>query len=99
MLALAADAGVQIAVELAQPLMLAAMVLVAAGFTMRPARFGGTGGRVMLALLAGLALFFLRNVAQVLGDNGQIPAALAAWAPPAIALMLALTLVLQQEEG
>ncbi|WP_444454717.1 LPS export ABC transporter permease LptG [Rhodobacter capsulatus] len=86
-------------VELAQPLMLAAMVLVAAGFTMRPARFGGTGGRVMLALLAGLALFFLRNIAQVLGDNGQIPAALAAWAPPVVALMLALTLVLQQEEG
>ncbi|SOB99648.1 LPS export ABC transporter permease LptG [Rhodobacter maris] len=85
--------------ELSQPLMLAAMVLVAAGFTMRPARFGGTGGRVLLALLAGLSVFFLRNMAQVLGDNGQIPSALAGWAPPAIAAMLALALVLQQEEG
>ena len=85
--------------ELAQPFVLAAMVLLAAGFTMRPARFGGTGSRVLLALLAAMAVFFLRNIAQVLGDNGQIPVVLAAWAPPAIALMLALALVLQQEEG
>ncbi len=85
--------------ELAQPLMLAAMVLLAAGFTMRPARFGGTGGRVLLALLAAMALFFLRSMAQVLGDNGQISAVLAGWAPPAIAAMLALAQVLAQEEG
>ncbi|MBZ4023434.1 LPS export ABC transporter permease LptG [Rhodobacter sp. TJ_12] len=85
-------------VELSQPLMLAAMVLLAAGFTMRHARFGGTGGRVLLALLAGLSVFFLRNMAQVLGDNGQIPAALAGWAPPTIAAMLALAWLLQQEE-
>jgi len=85
--------------ELAQPVMLAAMVLLAAAFTMRPARFGNTGGRVMLVLLAGLGVFFLRNVVQVLGDNGQLPAALAAWVPPVFALIVALALVLQQEEG
>ncbi|PTV94879.1 lipopolysaccharide export system permease protein [Rhodobacter aestuarii] len=85
--------------ELSQPLMMAAMVLLAAGFTMRHARFGGTGGRVLMALLAGLSVFFLRNMAQVLGDNGQIPPALAGWAPPAIAAMLALAWLLQQEEG
>ncbi len=68
--------------ELALPLLLAAMVLVAAGFTMRHARFGKTGSMVLLALLGGFAIFFLRNFAQVLGENGQIPIALAAWTPP-----------------
>ena len=38
-------------------------------FTMRHVRFGGTGSMVLLALGAGLGVFFLRNVAQVLGDN------------------------------
>lgn len=85
--------------ELALPALFAAMVLISAAFTMRHARFGGTGAMVLLALAAGLGVFFLRSVAQVLGENGQIPVLLAAWAPPAIALMLALALILQREEG
>lgn len=85
--------------ELAQPLLLAAMVLVAAGFTMRHSRFGGTGRMVLFAITAGFAIFFLRNFAQVLGDNGQIPVALAAWSPPLVALLLALGLLLHLEEG
>ena len=85
--------------ELAMPFVLAAMVLIAAGFTMRHVRSGGTGRMVMLALFAGLGVFFLRNVAQVLGENGQIPVALAAWAPPMIAGMLALALLLHLEDG
>lgn len=85
--------------ELAQPLLLAAMVLVAAGFTMRHARFGKTGTLVLFAVLSGFAIFFLRNFAQVLGENGQIPVALAAWAPPVAATMMALGLLLHLEDG
>ena len=85
--------------ELAMPFVLVAMVLIAAGFTMRHVRFGGTGRMVMSALFAGLGVFFLRNVAQVLGENGQIPVALAAWAPPTIAGMLAVALLLHLEDG
>jgi lipopolysaccharide export system permease protein len=85
--------------ELALPLTLAAMVLLAAGFTMRHVRFGRSGTMVLMAVLAGFAMFFLRNFAQVLGENGQIPVALAAWAPPAVALLAALGLLVQQEEG
>ena len=40
---------------------------------MRHARFGKTGQMVLLALLGGFLIFFLRNFAQVLGQNGQIP--------------------------
>ncbi len=85
--------------ELAQPLLLAAMVLVAAGFTMRHVRFGGTGKMVLYALLAGFGFFFLRNFAQALGDTGQIPIALAAWSPPVAAIMLSLGLLLHLEDG
>ncbi|PLL13425.1 LPS export ABC transporter permease LptG [Tabrizicola sp. TH137] len=85
--------------ELAQPLLLAAMVLVAAGFTMRPARFGRTGILVLLAILSGFLIFFLRNFAQVLGANGQIPVIWAAWTPPVAAFMMALGLLLHVEDG
>lgn len=85
--------------ELALPLLLAAMVLIGAGFTMRHVRFGRTGMMVLLALMAGFAIFFLRNVAQVLGENGQIPVALAAWSPPVAAVLLSLGFLLHLEEG
>jgi len=85
--------------ELALPLMLAAMVLVGAGFTMRHTRFGKTGMMVLFALLAGFAIFFLRNFAQVLGNNGQIPVALAAWTPPIAATLLSLGFLLHLEDG
>lgn len=85
--------------ELALPLLMAAMVLVAAGFTMRHVRFGGTGKMVMAAMLSGFGIFFLRNFAQALGDSGQIPIALAAWSPPVAAVMLSLGLLLHLEDG
>ncbi|MCB5410091.1 LPS export ABC transporter permease LptG [Pseudogemmobacter faecipullorum] len=85
--------------ELAQPLLLTAMVLVAAGFTMRHTRAGKTGIRVLYAILAGFALFFLRNFAQALGETGQIPVSLAAWSPPLAAVLLALGLLLHLEDG
>ncbi len=85
--------------ELAQPLLLIAMVLVAAGFTMRHARFGKTGTFVLLAVLSGFAIFFLRNFAQVLGENGQIPVLLAAWSPPVAAILMALGMLLHLEDG
>lgn len=85
--------------ELAVPMVYVAMVLIAAGFTMRHTRFGKTGTMVMLALGLGLSLFFLRNFAQVMGENGQIPVALAAWSPPVIGILMSLGLLLHLEDG
>ena len=91
--------AVWLQMELALPLLLAGMVLLGAGFTMRHARFGRTGLMVLFALGAGFAIFFLRNFAQVLGENGQIPVALAAWSPPAAAVLFSLGLLLHLEDG
>lgn len=85
--------------ELALPVLLGAMVLVAAGFTMRHARIGRTGPMVLAAVLMGFAIFFLRNFAQVLGESGQIPVALAAWSPPVAAALMSLGLLLHLEDG
>ena len=85
--------------ELALPLLLAAMVLIAAGFTMRHARLAKTGSLVLTAMLSGFAVFFLRNFSQVLGESGQISVLLAAWTPPIAATMLALGLLLHLEDG
>jgi len=85
--------------EFARPLFLMAMVLVASAFTMRHARFGGTGIAVLAAVLLGFGLYFVRSFAQILGENGQIPVLLAAWAPPLAAILLALGLLLHAEDG
>lgn len=86
-------------VELARPLFLLAMVLIGAAFTMRHARFGGTGMAVLAAVFLGFTLYFVRNFAMVLGENGQLPVALAAWAPPIASIMLASGLLLHAEDG
>jgi len=85
--------------ELALPLLLVAMVLIGAGFTMRHTRFGSTGPMVLAAVLMGFALFFIRNFAQVLGENGQLPVYVAAWSPPLAAILMALALILHLEDG
>lgn len=85
--------------ELANPVLLAAMVLIGAGFTMRHTRFGKTGMMVLFAVLMGFGIFFLRNFAQVLGQNGQIPVIVAAWAPPLAGIFLSLGLLLHTEDG
>ena len=86
-------------IELARPIFLISMVLVAAAFTMRHTRFGGTGVAVLMSVLLGFGLFFVRNFAQILGENVQIPVSLAAWAPPIASFLLALGLLLHTEDG
>lgn len=85
--------------EMALPVLLGAMVLVAAGFTLRPARFGRTGLMVVLALSLGFTLYFIRNFSQILGESGQVPVALAAWGPPLAAALLPIGLLLHLEDG
>lgn len=85
--------------ELARPLFLMAMVLVAAGFSMRHSRLNRTGLSVLAAILLGFGLYYIRNFAQILGENGQVDPMLAAWAPPLASNLLALGLILHREEG
>jgi len=85
--------------ELARPVFLVAMVLIAAAFTMRHMRGVNVGLMVMSAVLIGFGLHYIRNFALILGENGQIPILLAAWAPPVAAIFLALGILLHLEDG
>lgn len=85
--------------EFARPLFLIAMMLVGAGFTMRHTRFGKTGVAVLAAIILGFGLYYVRNFAQILGENGQLPMVIAAWTPPIASILLALGLLLHMEDG
>ncbi|WP_323022445.1 LPS export ABC transporter permease LptG [Pararhodobacter sp.] len=89
----------QFQAELALPMLMAAMLMVGAVLCFRHSRAGGAGLRILLTVLAGFALFFLRNFAQVLGENGQIPLSLAIWTPPIASMLLALGVLLHLEDG
>jgi len=85
--------------EIARPLFLVAMVLIGAAFTMGHSRQRSMGLGVLMAILLGFGLFYVRNFAQILAENGQLPVTLAAWAPPLAALFLGLGILFQAEEG
>lgn len=85
--------------ELASPLFMVAMLLIGAAFTMRHTRLGQTGMMALMALMLGFGIYFIRNFATILGENGQIPIMVAAWTPPIAGLLLALGLILHLEDG
>lgn len=89
----------QFQAELALPLLMAAMMMVGAVLCFKHVRAGNAGTRILVTVLAGFALFFLRNFAQVLGENGQIPLSLAIWTPPVASMLLALGVLLHLEDG
>ncbi len=85
--------------ELSRPIFLVAMVLIGAATTMRHVRFGGTGIAILTAVLLGFGLYFIRNFAQILGENGQIPVLMAGWAAPVASILLAFGMLLHAEDG
>ena len=85
--------------ELALPLFLASIVMIGAGCTVRQGRQSRTGLMILMAILFGFGLYFLRNFAQILGENGQLPEIWAAWIPPISAIGLSLAFLLHTEDG
>ncbi len=84
---------------LALPLLAGTMTLLAAGFSMRPARRGGVARMLASGVAAGFALFVISKIAQEFGQSGALPPVLAAWVPAASGLMLAVALLLHLEDG
>jgi len=85
--------------EMARPILLIAMVLIGAGFSMRHARFGQTGIMVLIAVFSAFLLYSLKSIAESLGAAYEIPIALAAWGPPSAGILLTLGLLLHLEDG
>ena len=85
--------------EIARPLFLISLVLLGAAFCMRNIRFGSMGLAILTSVVSGFGLFYLRNFAQVLGESGQLPVAVAVWTPPVAAFLLSLSIILHMEDG
>lgn len=84
---------------LATPLLMCAMVLIAATFTLRHARRGATTFVIASGVMTGFMLYFFSDVVYALGLSERIPVTLAAWAPSGVALMLGLAMLLHLEDG
>jgi lipopolysaccharide export system permease protein len=81
------------------PLKLLAMVLIAAAFSLRPTRLGGTLQLVAASVGAGFLLYILSEISTALGESELAPAALAAWTPAVVATLAAITALLHMEDG
>lgn len=84
---------------LARPLLLIAMVLIAAAFSLRFFRFGGVGRMVGSGLAAGFVLYLLTKMVADLGSSGLLSASVAAWSPAIVGSMLGVLALLQREDG
>ncbi|MBV6658865.1 MAG: LPS export ABC transporter permease LptG [Devosiaceae bacterium] len=84
---------------LARPMLLMAMVLVAATVSLRFSRHGGTTPLVVAGLSAGFIVFIVNEIAGDLGSAGLVAPALAAWVPPVAAALVGVTALLHLEDG
>lgn len=84
---------------LAQPLLASTMALVAAGFATRSTRRGGVARMIGSGIAAGFTLFTLSKIAEQFGESGALPTFIAAWAPTAAGLCLAISLLIHLEDG
>ena len=83
----------------ASPVLLCAMVLIAATFTLRLTRRGGTALLVAGGVGVGFLLYFMTDVVLALGRSASIPVELAAWAPAGISTLLGLAMLFHLEDG
>ena len=84
---------------LARPLLLAAMVLIAASVSLRLVRLGGVTRAVVGGVIAGFALYLGTAVAADLGEAGVMPPVVAAWLPGLGATLFGVSALLHSEDG
>ena len=93
------DYRLQYQTLLARPLLLVAMVLIAATVSRRFARLGGIGVMILSGIGAGFLLYVVTKMAKDLGIAGLVAPAVAAWTPAAVAALIGFTVLLNQEDG
>lgn len=84
---------------LARPLLLIAMTLIAAAFSLRFFRFGGIAKFAGGGVAAGFVLYVATKFVGDLGGSGVLSPPVAAWSPAIVASMLGALALLNQEDG
>jgi lipopolysaccharide export system permease protein len=83
----------------ALPALFAAMVFMAASFSLRLGREGGMVKVILFSAACGFGVFFFQDLTTVLGRTGAVPILLAATAPALASILIGMTLVFSQEDG
>jgi lipopolysaccharide export system permease protein len=83
----------------ARPLLLIAMILVAASVSLRFFRFGGVTRLVVGGVAAGFVLYVATQLSEELGSSGIVNASVAAWLPAIVGTLLGALALLHQEDG
>lgn len=84
---------------IANPILLVAMVLVAATFSLRVTRRGYTSLLVMAGIATGFMFYFFTDIIQALGLSGSLPILLAAWTPALAITLFGLAMMFHLEDG
>lgn len=84
---------------LASPVLLCAMVLIAAAFSLRTSTRVGSKTWVLAGLFFGFFLYFMTDLVFALGLSSRIPEALAAWTPAIVTMLIGITSLLHLEDG
>ncbi len=84
---------------LATPLLLCAMVLIAAVFSLRISGRMGAARTIGAGVVCSFVLYFLSDIVYALGLSASIPPVLSAWTPASVATLLGLATVFHLEDG
>jgi lipopolysaccharide export system permease protein len=93
------DYRLQYQTLMARPILLVAMVLIAATVSLRFARLGGIGVMILSGIGAGFVLYVVTKMAKDLGIAGLVDPATAAWTPAVVGVLIGFTVLLNQEDG
>ncbi|HEX9488828.1 MAG TPA: LptF/LptG family permease, partial [Stellaceae bacterium] len=74
-------------------------VLIAATFSLRMQRRGGTTLMIAAGIASGFLLYFMSDIVFALGLSATIPVALAAWTPAGVSWLLGASMLLHLEDG
>jgi lipopolysaccharide export system permease protein len=95
----AAGYRLQYQVLLARPFLQAAMVLLAASFSLRAFRFGGVPQRILMGVAAGFSIYVLSKVTEDLSKAELLYPLLAAWLPIIAGGLFGFLILLHEEDG
>lgn len=95
----AARYKMQYALLLSRPMLLVAMVILAATVSLRSFRSGGIQTMVLTGVIGGVGFFLLTEVSRQVGLAGLVSPATAVWMPICLALLISCTVLLHQEDG
>jgi lipopolysaccharide export system permease protein len=86
-------------VLLSRPILLLAMVLIAANVSLRFSRSRDLGRMIISGVAVGFMLYVVTKISWDLGSGGIVPPPLAAWLPAILATLVGITVLLHLEDG